>query len=178
MHAPPPLACSWCSMPMLTVLTRMATMIPRLKYLLSTTPRSLARVSRHTPPCSPAAPSARTSSPSFCGPEEAPVSLLWALSPSASSEPLPEPPGPEPSRPKSALPRPEGCWPASCWQWGQAEGSEASMAEMGCTRAWGVGSRGLCCGHSSEKQTEGGSMPQGKLEGLRGGSTCPHQPLA
>lgn len=146
----PSLACSWCSMPMLTVLTRMAIMMPLLKYLLSTIPRSLARVSLHTSPHSRAAPSSCFSS--FPKPEEAPSSLLWGPSPSASASA--EPPEPEPSWPESVLPRPEGRLPASCWQRGQLLGSEVRRAEMGCTRVWGVGSRGLCRRHSSEKQTE------------------------
>lgn len=125
-------------------------MMPRLKYLLSTMPRSLARVSRHTSPHSRAAPSSCSSS--FPKPEEAPSSLFWGPSPSASAPA--EPPEPEPSWPESVLPRPKGRLPASCWQCGQLLGSEARIEEMGCTSVWGVGSRGLCCGHSSEKQTE------------------------
>jgi hypothetical protein len=146
----PTLACSWCSIPMLTVLTRMAIIMPRLKYLLSTMLLSLARVSRHTAPHSQAAPATCSSSSSFASSEEAPSSLLRGSSPSASASPKPEP---EPSWPESVLPRPEDRRPASCWQCGQVVGSEASMAEMGCTSVWGVGSRGLCRGHSSEKQT-------------------------
>lgn len=164
---PPPLACSWCSMPMLTVLTKMAIMMPRLKYLLSTMPRSLARVSRHTSPHSRAAPSACSSSSSFSRPEEVPSSLLRAPSPSTSSESPPEPPEPEPSWPESVLPGPEGRRFPSCWQRGQLAGSEASMAEMGCTGVWGIGSRGLCRGHSSAKQTQGRVGASG-YTGLRG----------
>lgn len=39
--------CWWCSMPMLMVLIRMAIMMPRLKYLLSTMPHSFILISCH-----------------------------------------------------------------------------------------------------------------------------------
>lgn len=39
------ITCSWCSIPMLMVLIRMAIMMPRLKYLLSTMPHSFFLVS-------------------------------------------------------------------------------------------------------------------------------------
>lgn len=55
--------CSWCSMPILMVLIRMAIMMPLLKYLLSTIPHSFILVLCHSslqlilglhPPCLPA----------------------------------------------------------------------------------------------------------------------------
>ena len=147
---------------MLTVLTRIAIMMPRLKYLLSTMPRSLARVSRHTSSQSRAAPSAGPSSSSFPSSEEAPSSLVRATSAPASSSLRPESPEPEPSWPESLLlPGPEGRRSVSRWQQGQLAGSEASKAEMGCTSVWGVGSRGLCRGHNSGKEAEVRVGPSG-----------------
>lgn len=120
--------CSWCSMPMLIVFTRIAIMIPRLKYLLSTIPRSLTLTSRHMSLQSFILPPSSTSSSSFSSAE-----ALWSPlqpSPSASLSP-------PSSWSESALSRTDSLRDVSCsplWHRGQLVRSEVAVTAMGWTK--------------------------------------------
>lgn len=158
--------CSWCSMPMLMVFTRIAIMIPRLKYLLSTITRSLTLTSRHMSLQSFSRPPSSSSS-SFSS-AEAPWSS-WLPSPSPSL-------APPSSWSEPALSSTESLLDASCsalWHRGQLVGSEVAVTAMGWTKPWGGQPRELCCWQSPGKRNvllkEGGyvkDIPSGHLLGF------------
>ncbi len=118
--------CSWCSMPMLMVLIRMAIMMPRLKYLLSTMPQSFILVSCHSslhrffglqPPCLPTLswPFLPFSLPPECSPS---LSVSSTAPSSASS--FAQRTGPAPSVKDSAAAH-----------WGQPSVADVAVRAMG-----------------------------------------------
>lgn len=137
--------CSWCSMPMLMVFTRIAIMIPRLKYLLSTITRSLTLTSRHMSLQSFSRPPSSSSS-SFSSAEAPWSSWLPSSSPSLA---------PPSSWSEPALSSTESLLDASCsalWHRGQLVGSEVAVTAMGWTKPWGGQPRELCCWQSPGKR--------------------------